>query len=255
MTADGAHILLLAGTAEARQLAARLAANFPHIRVTASFAGAVSDLPDLGVPARVGGFGGVSGLTDYLTREEISLVIDATHPFAVQMSRNAWEATSRLGLPLIRLERPAWTPVPGDNWLAVSTLETAANALPADARAFLAIGRKDIHRFAHRSDLFCLARMIEPPGVPLPDHWALVLARPPQTAAEEIRLFRQHRITHVVTKNSGGGRSYPKLEAARELGLPVVMVERPKLPAARVAAGVDAVVAIVAQKLRPEIPS
>ena len=251
MTADGPHVLLLAGTAEARQLAARLAADFPHIRLIASFAGAVSDLPDLGVPARVGGFGGVEGLIDYLTREEISLVIDATHPFAAQMSHNTWEATSRLGLPLIRLERPAWTPEPGDSWLAVSTPEAAANALPADARAFLAIGRKDIHCFAHRSDLFCLARMIEPPGIALPDHWALVLARPPQTAAEEVRLFRQHRITHVVAKNSGGGRSYPKLEAARELKLPVIMFERPELPAARVTAGIDTVVAFVGEELRP----
>lgn len=252
MTADRPHVLLLAGTAEARQLAARLAADFPHVRLTASFAGAVSDLPDLGVPTRIGGFGGVTGLIDCLTSEAVTLVIDATHPFAAQMSRNASEATDRLDLPLLRLERPAWTPEPGDSWLAVSTLEAAANALPADARAFLAIGRKDIHCFAHRSDLFCLARMIEPPAIPLPHTWALVLARPPLTAAEEIRLFRQHRITHVVTKNSGGGRSYPKLAAARELKLPVIMVERPELPAARVAASVDKVLAYVGEILRPE---
>jgi precorrin-6A/cobalt-precorrin-6A reductase len=237
--ADPVHLLLLAGTAEARQLTQRLVSTFPHIRVTASFAGAVRDLPDLGVPARIGGFGGIEGLVDYLRRNAVTLVIDATHPFAAQMSEHAAAATSELGLPLIRLERPAWEPVDGDSWIRTTSMDEAAALLPEGSRAFLAIGRKEIERFAGRRGIFGLARMIEAPELSLPDHWKLILARPPQTVEEEFRLFEQHQITHVVTKNSGGSRSYPKLEAARRLALPVIMIERPALAAAQVADSVD----------------
>ncbi len=241
MTAGPDHILLLAGTSEARLLARRLAERFPTVRITASFAGAVKALPDLGVPTRVGGFGGVEGLSDYLKKEKVSLVIDATHPFAARMSRNACLAAETLGLPLIRLERPAWQPVPGDTWISVSSLEEAAAVLPSGARAFLAIGRKDIHLFAHRHDIHGLARMIEPPEPPLPDAWDLILQRPPLSSGEEIALFKDHRITHVVAKNSGGDSSHAKIEAARHLGLPVIMVERPDPGNAQTVADIAAV--------------
>ncbi|MHA7774539.1 cobalt-precorrin-6A reductase [Roseibium sp. M-1] len=251
MTADPPHILLLAGTAEARQLAGRLADAYPHARLTASFAGVVSDLPDLGVPTRIGGFGGVDGLTTYLRQNSVSLVIDATHPFAAQMSRNAAAATTTLGLPLVRLERPGWKPQAGDRWTSVASMDDAAALLPLGARAFLAIGRKEIGRFTGRTDIFGLARMIEAPEKPLPDHWQLILARPAHTVAEEVRLFEQHRITHVVTKNSGGTRSYPKIEAARKLGLAVIMVERPELPSVRNAESVEGIVDLIRDEVTP----
>ncbi|PVB60667.1 cobalt-precorrin-6A reductase [Labrenzia sp. 011] len=226
------HILLLAGTREARLLAGDLAKSFPTARITASYAGAVSDLSDPGVPVRVGGFGGAEGLAAYLAAETVSVMIDATHPFAAQISRNAVAAAASTGIPLFRLERQEWAPVDGDNWKTVASLENAAAVLPSDARAFLAIGRKDIACFTQRTDLHAVARMIEPPEAKLPDHWELILSRPPKTVDEEIALFRDRQITHVVTKNSGGKRSSAKIRAARHLGLPVVMVRRPDLPEA-----------------------
>nr|WP_319385689.1 cobalt-precorrin-6A reductase [uncultured Roseibium sp.] len=229
------HILLLAGTFEARQLAMELAACFASARLTASFAGAVKDLPDLGVPARVGGFGGVAGLSAFLRAEHVTLVIDATHPFAAQMSRNTSEACRALRLPLIRLERPGWTALPDDDWMHFGSMRDAAQALPENARAFLAVGRKEIRQFTWREDIHCLARMIETPRQPLPGGWDLILQRPPQSSLQEADLLRRHGITHVVTKNSGGGRSYAKIEAARMLKLPVFMIDRPQLPEAETA--------------------
>lgn len=242
MTAEAKHILLLAGTSEARQLGKSLADAFPENRLTASFAGAVRVLPDLGVPTRVGGFGGVEGLLAFLRQENITAIVDATHPFAAQMSRNAAEAAKTLNIPLLRLERPAWQPDENDRWTHVLTMNQAAEALPAGARAFLAIGRKEIERFAHRTDVFGLARMIEPPPNPLPTSWELLLSRPPASAAQEISLFRDRNITHVVTKNSGGSRSFAKIEAARFLKLPVIMIARPTLPDMETAPSVAAVV-------------
>ncbi|WP_421981295.1 cobalt-precorrin-6A reductase [Roseibium sp.] len=229
------HILLLAGTFEARQLAKQLADRFAGARVTASFAGVVKDLPDLGVPTRVGGFGGVAGLSNFLRSEDVTLVIDATHPYAAQMSRNASEACQALRLPLIRLERSTWTALPDDDWMHFGSMRDAAQALPEDARAFLAVGRKDIWQFTWRGDICCLARMIEAPRQPLPAGWDLILQRPQQSSSEEAGLLRKHGITHVVTKNSGGGRSYAKIEAARLLKLPVFMIDRPQLPEAETA--------------------
>ncbi|POF34320.1 cobalt-precorrin-6A reductase [Roseibium marinum] len=248
MTAKPDHILLLSGTQEARLLAGELAKAFPKVRITASYAGVVSDLPDPGVPVRVGGFGGTEGLTAYLVVEAVSVVVDATHPFAAQMSRNAVAAAAATGIPLLRLERPAWAPVEGDNWVDAGSMEEAAAALPSGARAFLAIGRKDIDCFTRRTDIHAVARMIEPPEAVLPDHWELILSRPPQTAEEEIALFRDRRITHVVTKNSGGKRSSAKIKAARHLGLPVVMVRRPDLPEARTFGGIADLLKAIQQK-------
>ncbi|MCR9280512.1 MAG: cobalt-precorrin-6A reductase [Rhodobacteraceae bacterium] len=235
MTAKADHILLLAGTSEARQLARTLAETFPESRLTASFAGAVRDLPDLGVPTRVGGFGGTDGLLAFMRHEGITFIVDATHPFAAQMSHNAAEAAKMLKVPLVRLERPCWQPGEGDAWTNVLTMDDAARALPDGARAFLAIGRKEIERFTHRNDIFGLVRMIEPPKTRLPSAWELILSRPPASADEEVSLFLEKNITHVVTKNSGGSRSYAKIEAARVLKRPVIMIARPDLPEAETA--------------------
>ncbi len=221
------HILILAGTPEARQLACALAERFPDVRLTASFAGAVSDIPDPGIPARTGGFGGADGLAAFIEQEHVTFVIDATHPFAEQISRNAVKAAKDTNVPLIRFERPEWTLEKGDLWESVSSLAEAAERLPREARVFLAIGRKEIAAFCHRSDLFAVARMIEPPDVRLPPHWYLELSRPAQSVEAEESLLRKHRITHLVSKNSGGGRSHAKIKAARHLQIPVIMIERP----------------------------
>jgi precorrin-6A/cobalt-precorrin-6A reductase len=230
LTVKPKHILLLAGTYEARHLARKVAEVYPEHRLTPSFAGVVKDLPDLGRPARVGGFGGSEGLIKFCQEETVSLIIDATHPYAVQMSQHASKAAAFLNLPFLRLERPAWHPISKDNWQTVSTIEEAASELPQKSRAFLAVGRKEIRKFCHRSDIYALARMIEPPDVRLPDHWDLILARPSLSLGDETRLFEGHGITHVVTKNSGGERSFAKIEAARQLGLRVIMIDRPTLP-------------------------
>ncbi|MEO0977749.1 MAG: cobalt-precorrin-6A reductase [Pseudomonadota bacterium] len=235
------HILLLAGTFEARQLAKQLSTRLAGCRVTASFAGVVKDLPELGVPTRTGGFGGVQGLSDFLRAEHITLVIDATHPFAAQMSRNAAEACASLQLPLIRLERPIWTPLADDIWTHFGSMQDAAKALPETARAFLAVGRKEIRQFTWRDDICGLARMIEAPPQPLPPGWDLVLQRPSQSVSAEADLFRKHGITHLVTKNSGGMRAYAKIEAARKLKLPVFVIDRPHLPEAETAADIESV--------------
>ncbi|MBS8262407.1 cobalt-precorrin-6A reductase [Roseibium polysiphoniae] len=232
-------ILLLAGTQEARQLAPMLSKRIPHAHVTASFAGVVRDLPDLGVETRVGGFGGAEGLLDYLRQTNTSLVIDATHPYAAQMSWNAAKAAMAAGVALLRLDRPLWQPIQDDNWINAGDLRAANQLLPSGSRAFLSVGRKEVSVFFDRSDMWALARMIEPPPVPLPATWHLELARPGKSVEEEIQLLQRHKITHVVSKNSGGERSYAKIEAARSLGLPVIMVARPKLPNARNYAEID----------------
>lgn len=241
--------MLLAGTFEARQLAERLKQAFPGLRITVSFAGAVKDLPALDLPTRVGGFGGVEGLCAYLRAEQVTLVIDATHPFAAQMSRNATKACQQLAQPLIRLDRPPWPVQDGDQWIEVETMAAAASALPAGAKAFLGIGRKEIGQFTQRTDLSALVRMIEPPSVPLPARWDLVLARPPRSAQDECALFRHHGITHVVTKNSGGTRAYAKIDAARMLNVPVIMINRPQLPETRTVSSLQDMLAQVEKEL------
>lgn len=230
MTTDPPHILLLAGTHEARLFARQLTDHFPGVRVTASFAGTVKDLPDLGVTRRIGGFGGAEGLAAYVRTHHVTLIVDATHPFAAQISRNAAQVAVDLNLPFFRLERPAWSSGPDDHWQSVSTIAEAAQTLPSGARAFLAIGRKEISVFYHRTDIYGLARMIEAPQVPLPAGWSLILSRPPQDVADEVALFQRHKISHVVTKNSGGSRAFAKIEAARRLQLPLIVIERPDLP-------------------------
>lgn len=244
---DKPHILILAGTPEARQLARALFERFPEARLTASFAGSVSNIPTPGIPSRTGGFGGVEGLADFLEQKQVTQVIDATHPFAARISRNVLEATKIKDVPLIRLERPEWNPEAGDIWIDVSSLAEAAEKLPAQARAFLAIGRKEIAGFTHRTDLFALARMIEPPDVPLPGHWHLELGRALQSSESEMDLLRAHRISHLVSKNSGGQRSYAKIEAARRLNLPVIMIARPAASGVRTYCDVEDVLDFVAQ--------
>lgn len=201
-----------------------------------SYAGVTQTRRASPLPTRVGGFGGVEGLMQYLQEQRITQVIDATHPFAAQMSRNAIGACAALGIPLLAMERPAWQARPGDQWLQVPDMAAAAQALaPAMQRVFLAIGRKQLAAFAPRAAYHhFVLRVIDQTDEPLPlpaSSYELLIARGPFALADERALLQRHGIDTIVSKNAGGADTYAKIEAARELRLPVVMVDRPQLPA------------------------
>ncbi|MFD5462491.1 cobalt-precorrin-6A reductase [Kitasatospora sp. NPDC127059] len=225
-----AHVLLLGGTTEGRALAAALDGR-AGLRVTSSLAGRVAR-PRLPVgQVRIGGFGGPDGLAAWLRAEGVTAVVDATHPFAAGMSQNAVLAAAATGVPVLVLRRPGFTPVDGDRWHLVPSLAAAAELLPGlGRRVFLSSGRKGIGAFAHLDGLHFLARSVDPPEPPMPPSLEVLLERGPFTLDGERALLREHRIDVVVTKDSGGTATAPKLTAARELGLPVVVVERPPVP-------------------------
>ncbi|MFE0028516.1 cobalt-precorrin-6A reductase [Amycolatopsis sp. NPDC059021] len=224
-------MLILGGTAEARELAAGLTAR--GVRVVSSLAGRVARprLPEGEV--RVGGFGGVDGLVQWLRDNDVSAVVDATHPFAERIGANAAEATRRTGVPLLRLARPGWRQQPGDVWHWADDLADAAARLPAlGRRVFLTSGRQGLAAFAGLDGLWFLIRCVDPPEPPLPRDHEVLLDRGPYTVDSERSLLREHRIDVLVTKDSGGTHTDAKLRAARELGLPVVVVRRPPRPEA-----------------------
>ena len=242
------RVLLLGGTTEAGTLANSL--KNAGIETVFSYAGRTNAPVSQPVPMRVGGFGGVPGLIDYLGAETITHVIDATHPFAAQMSRNAAEACAHMGLPLTRLERPAWVPQAGDNWVEVDTLDAVPEALPPDpARVFLAIGRQHLDLFARAPQHHYLLRLIDAPDhiLPLRSH-EIILARGPFTLAADTALMQRHEITHVVAKNAGGSAARAKLDAARALGLPVIMVRRPDLPQTHISPDTETVLRWISQE-------
>ncbi|MEW2131970.1 cobalt-precorrin-6A reductase [Streptomyces sp. NPDC005435] len=225
------HLLILGGTTEARELAAAFAAHHPAVRVTTSLAGRVTHPGPLPGDTHTGGFGGPAGLSGWLRAHRVDALIDATHPFARKITTNALQAARDADLPALVLRRPGWRPSPGDDWHPVPSLPAAAEALPAlGHRVFLTTGRLGLSAFAAIEDLHFLVRSVEPPAPPLPPHTELLLARGPFTLAEELDLLRAHRVDVLVTKDSGGTATAPKLTAARRLGLPVVVVERPPLP-------------------------
>ena len=233
------RVLLLGGTTEASHIGRELAAA--GVTGVFSYAGRTATPIAQPMPTRVGGFGGVDGLAEYLRREAITHVIDATHPFASQISRNAIEACGQTGTPLIAYAREPWVAGPDDRWRHVRTIEEAVAALPdRPARIFLAIGKQHLREFAVQSQHFYLLRLVDAPatGLPLPNA-EIVLARGPFTTAGDLALLRSHRITHVVARNAGGEGAKAKLEAARVLGLPVIMIERPSLPERRTAHNVN----------------
>jgi precorrin-6A/cobalt-precorrin-6A reductase len=243
------RILILGGTRMARDLAAALVrAGFD---VITSLAG-VTDQPVLPEGAvRRGGFGGTDGLVRYIQETGIAALVDATHPFAAQMSAHAGEAADRLGVPLLRLERPAWERQAGDRWTFVTSAEEAAASLPCGARAFVTIGRKEIGAFFARTDIRGVARMIEPRGLEVPDGWKVILQRPPFSLGDEMSLITHHAITHVVAKNAGGAETEAKLLAARQLGLPVILLARPSKPAVQSFMSVEDTVGALRIKLLP----
>ncbi len=235
------NILILGGTSEARQLAGRLI-GMGH-SVTTSLAGRTEApiLPQGEV--RIGGFGGAEGLADWLGANRIEQLIDATHPFAAQISANAVAASAAAGTPLIRLLRPQWSPLKGEEWRDVPSADAAAKVLPSGARVLLTTGHTGLESFAERQDCRFIARMIEPPAFALPDHMEALLSRPPYSLNAEMDLLRAHSISHLVSKNSGGKQASAKLGAARQLGVEIIMIGRPAYAPAREVTSVEALLA------------
>ena len=235
------HVLILGGTTEARRLAGLLAdaeaegndtASEP-LHVTTSLAGRVAAPAQLPGRVRVGGFGGAEGMACWLREHKVDALIDATHPFAGTISFNAARAASLAHVPLLALRRPGWAPVDGDDWHSAGSLAGAAEALPAlGRRIFLTTGRMGLASFAHLDALWFLLRSVDPPEPPRPAHMETLLDRGPFTLEGERELLRRHRIDVLVSKDSGGAATAPKLTAAREAGLPVVLVRRPPVPEA-----------------------
>lgn len=246
-------VLILGGTTEARALAEELCRD-SGLRIISSLAGRTlaPRLPP--GETRLGGFGGIGGLVGYLREHKVDAVVDATHPFAARMGWNAARACPAAGVDLLRLERPAWTPSPDDHWIEIDDWDEAAAHLGhAASRVLLAIGRQELGTFTALAHPWFLVRMVSPPDPPpVFVNGRLILARGPFTTEAERRLLESERIDTIVCKNSGG-RTDAKLEAARALGLRVVMRRRPLRPATETVATIDQAIAWIrtVQRLSP----
>lgn len=220
---------MLGGTTEASALAKALADQ--GIAGVFSYAGRTGSPVQQPLPQRIGGFGGVDGLVAYLRAEAITHLVDATHPFAARISGNAVAAAGIAGLPVLALERQPWAEGPADRWQSVPDMEAAAAALPEEpARVFLAIGRQNLEVFAAKPQHHYLLRLVDAPeSLPLPNANA-VIARGPFTLAGDLALLQAHRISHIVAKNAGGAGARAKLDAARALNLPVILIAQPVVP-------------------------
>ena len=219
-------VLILGGTAEARELAARLFRD--GVAVTSSLAGRVAN-PRLPVgEVRVGGFGGPDALARWLTEHDVAAIVDATHPFAERISASAATAAPAAGVPLLRLERPGWSERPGDRWHWADDLDAAAASIAGvGQRVLLTTGRQGLAAFEAVDRAWFLIRCVDPPDPPLPPRHELLLDRGPYTLDGELALLARHAIDLVITKDSGGKHTEAKLDAARERGLAVIVVRRP----------------------------
>lgn len=236
------RLLLLAGTTEARLIAGALAAA--RLPAIASLAGATRTPEPLALPTRIGGFGGAEGFERFLRTNAISAVLDATHPFAVAISLRTAAICQAQGVPFVQFLRPAWTPGDGDAWTFLNTEADAARHIPETARILMATGRQSLDRFAGLSGRHVFVRVVDPPGAPFPwpnGHW--LPGRPPFTLTEECDLLMRLRIDWLVVRNSGGSSSRIKLDAARDLGLPVAVLRRPQQPEGPKVSTVSAAVA------------
>ncbi|WP_404864362.1 cobalt-precorrin-6A reductase [Georhizobium sp. MAB10] len=230
MRAAPETILILGGTREAAEIAARLAES-RKARIVTSLAGRTREPKPVAGETRIGGFGGADGLAAYLQDNAVDLVIDATHPFAGTISANARRAADLRAIPLISLARPAWDAVDGDRWQRVATIADAVAAIPEGATVLLALGRQHIAPFADRADVTFVIRMVDKPEADLPfARFVLVLGKPDLDVAAEEAMLVAHGIALIVCRNSGGRGAYAKIEAARRLGLPVIMIDRPEQP-------------------------
>lgn len=223
-------ILILGGTTEASALASAVAKR--GLPAIFSYAGRVATPKPQPLPTRIGGFGGVRGLAAFVAHERITHIVDATHPFAAQMSSNVLAAAAQCGVKAVALTRPAWQPVEGDQWRSVASIDEAVSTLAGSPqRVLLAIGRMHLAAFAAQPQHHYVLRLVDRPTSPLPlADVSTVIDRGPFTLQGDLALLENQRIQRIVCKNSGGEGAASKLTAARRLGLPVVMIERPHLP-------------------------
>lgn len=245
-------VLILGGTSEAAALDQHLAEQAPEIRAIISLAGHTVDPRPSNLPVRIGGFGGIEGLRQYLRDEGIVAVVDATHPFAAIMPFHAQAACRAENVPLLAVHRESWKPRPGDHWRCVPDITAAVEALgPEPRRVFLTVGRLELPAFADAPWHRYLVRVIEPIGDRLPvPHVDVIQQRGPFDADDETDLMRREGVEILVSKNSGGAATAGKLVAARRLGLAVVMVERPRKPDVETVDHIDQVLPwLVAQGL------
>ena len=235
------RVLLLGGTTEASALAQTMAQT--AVDAVFSYAGRTDSPIEQPLPTRTGGFGGIQGLADFISAENITHVVDATHPFAAQISNNAVAACQMKNTPLIAFVRAQWVVQPGDTWLDVADTEAAVAALPTEpARIFLAIGKQTLAAFASKPQHFYLLRLVDAPDADLPlPNTQVVIDRGPFTVTGDLALLRAHAITHVIAKNAGGKGASAKLQAARQLQLPVIMIARPAIADRPIASNVAAV--------------
>lgn len=240
-------LLVLAGTGEAKRIAWGLADT--SVKVIASLAGATRHPEPLPVPTRIGGFGGEDGFRAFLADEGITAVLDATHPFAERITERSARVCKDIGLPYCHMLRAGWTAEEGDRWVTIATPQDAAQHIPEDGVVFLATGRQTLADYANLEGRRVLARMIDPPTAPFPfDGGEFVIGRPPFSVKSEMALFEALSVTHLVVKNAGGQGGRAKLDAARALGLPVLMLDRPAMPdAVRVETVQDALLWVAAQ--------
>jgi precorrin-6A/cobalt-precorrin-6A reductase len=231
------RVLILGGTTEASELA-HLMAGDGRFMATLSLAGRTSSPRPQPLPTRSGGFGGAAGLSRFLVDHEIEAVVDATHPYAAQISANTVAACAERKVPLLSIVRPTWTAEPSDRWHMVASTEAAVATLGEERRSvFLSLGRQELHLFAAAPQHRYVARLIEPPSqATLPPDLVLMRQRGPFDLSAERRLLQHERIEILVSKNSGGSATYPKIEAARSLDLPVIMIARPDKAAGTVVA-------------------
>jgi precorrin-6A/cobalt-precorrin-6A reductase len=236
------RVLILGGSSEASRLAARLAEE-PAFKPILSLAGRTQNPAPPPIPYRIGGFGGVDGLVGYLEEAGVDCLVDATHPFAERMSANAEAAAAATGTPLVVFTRPPWTPQRGDRWRECADAASAALALGAvPRRVFLTVGRLQLPAFEAAPQHDYLIRTIDPPQpAPSLPHCRVILARGPFTIDAEVELMRDARVDALVTKNSGGEATRAKLDAARALGLEVVLIRRPQSPSAPIFHTLEAV--------------
>ncbi|MEB3151719.1 MAG: cobalt-precorrin-6A reductase [Sphaerospermopsis sp.] len=244
------RVLILGGTGDAAELTARIN-NITGIEAIASLAGRTREpITPIG-NVRVGGFGGVTGLVEYLKHQKIDVLIDATHPFANHISWNAAAAATQMGIPRLLVNRPPWEKQPGDLWIEVENNTEAAAALENQAqRVFLTIGRQEISAFSHLQEMWFLMRMIDPPNADVVIPPGLMLFdRGPFTLEDEREILTKYNIDTIVSKNSGGNATYPKIIAAREMGIKVVMVKRPPVPPGEQVADVESAVKWLLEKV------
>jgi len=226
---------------------AELLAGDSRFEATLSFAGRTAAPRSQPIATRVGGFGGADGLADFLVEQKIEAVIDATHPYAPRISANAVVACVRAGVPLASVVRPAWRPEAGDRWQTAPTAVAAALAIgKAPRRVFLALGRQELHFFAAFAQHHYIARLIDPPQGVRPHNLVLLQQRGPFDRDAELRLLKERKIDVIVSRNSGGNATYPKIEAARALGLPVIMIGRPVKRAGHIVRSAEEAVAWLA---------